>query len=176
MGVTISHQDIVEKNYQNICKKVHSVLNAWYHRGLSLIGKVQVVNTLVASLFVYKMMVLTTIPKQLVKNIDNTIREFLWNGKKSKIAYQTLQNPKNQGGLNLVNLNSKDQALKATWPQILEKEKDYAELVYKIMKCSKIKENIWRYSINPNEVKDMKIGNKFWEDVLESKHRSSDAT
>ena len=63
LGVTISHEDIVIKNYDQLLKKTDNVLNAWYNRSLSLIGKVQVVNTLVASLYVYKMMVLPTIPR-----------------------------------------------------------------------------------------------------------------
>ena len=113
LGVTISHDDIIEKNYRSLIVKTSQTLNAWYNRGLSLLGKVQVVNTLVASLFVYKMMVLPAIPRVIEKTIENKIREFLWNGKKAKIAYSILQNPKSQGGLNLVNLSKKDIALKA---------------------------------------------------------------
>ena len=97
LGVTIAHEDLMSKNYDSICQKTEKVLKAWYNRGLSLHGKVQVVNTLVASLFVYKMMVLPSIPRSIVKTIDNHIREFLWNGKKAKIAYRILQNPKSQG-------------------------------------------------------------------------------
>ena len=78
LGVTIAHEDVVNKNYDNVLGKVKATLNAWYNRGLSLLAKVQVVNTLVASLFVYKMMVLPIIPKQVVKKIDNLIREFLF--------------------------------------------------------------------------------------------------
>ena len=77
LGVTIAHEDIVEKNYINIVEKVKKTLNAWYNRGLSLIGKIQVVNTLVASLFIYKMMVLTMIPDNIIRNVDNVIRDFI---------------------------------------------------------------------------------------------------
>ena len=118
LGVTIAHEDLLQKNYEPIIEKSRKILNAWYNRGLSLIGKVQVVNTLVSSLFVYKMMVLPVIPDKVVKQMNNIIREFLWNGKKAKIAYAILQNPKDQGGLNLVNLKNKDRALKVSWPQI----------------------------------------------------------
>ena len=113
-------------------------------------------------------MVLPRIPKYVVKCVDNRIREFLWNKKKAKIALSILQNPKNQGGLNLVNLEKKDIALKATWPQILYKEKDYATVVYKIMRCSCIGEDIWRCSIQPEDVPLLKIQNQFWQDVLKS--------
>ena len=168
LGVTVAHEDIVRKNYWPTIQKVKEVLNAWYNRGLSLMGKIQVVNTLVASLFVYKMMVLPEIPSYIVKTIDNLIREFLWNGKKSKIAYNILQNQKKDGGLQLVNIKLKDKALKATWPKILHDEKEYASIVYSGMRCSELQEDLWRCSINPKDVGRMRIKSQFWEDTLTS--------
>ena len=166
LGVTIAHEDLLSKNYDSILEKARTILNTWYHRGLSLLGRVQVVNTLIASLFVYKMMVLPIIPRHIVRNMDNVIREFLWNKKKSKIAYNILQNPKKEGGLNLVNLTNKDKALKATWPQILSNEQDYAQMVYGIMRCSSLKENIWRCRIHPTDVASMKFNSLFWREAL----------
>ena len=168
LGVTISHEDIVYKNYIPLVEKTKGILNAWYNRNLSLIGKVQVVNTLVASLFVHKMMVLPTIPKGIVKNLDNLIRDFLWDGKKSKIAYSILQNQKKEGGLNLVNLTKKDIALKTTWPQILCHETEYAVMVYRILRCSTLKQNIWRCSLKEEDVSLIKVKNFFWECVLKA--------
>ena len=94
--------------------------------------------------------------------------EFLWNGKKSKIAYGILQNPKDQGGLNLVNLKKKDTSLKATWPLILKDEYEYARLVYSILRCNDLGEDIWRCSIEPTEVSKLKCKSDFWRDVLSS--------
>ena len=96
LGITIAHEDLVEKNYTPIIDKARKTL----HRhgrigGLSLLGKVQVVNTLIASLFVYRMMVMPKIPQiSTLKTMDNMIRDYIWNGKKAKIAYNILQNPK----------------------------------------------------------------------------------
>ena len=147
-------------------KKLRKTLNTWYNRGLTLIGKVQVINTLIASLFVYKMMVLPLIPKDIVKNINNIIRNFIWNNKKAKIAYNILQLPKRQGGLGLVNLEHKEYALKATWPQILQKEPEYAQIVYSLIHCSVLQEDIWRCSIAPEDVKGLRISSEFWRNVL----------
>ena len=168
LGVQITHENLMEKNYNAIIPKAKQTLNAWYNRGLSLIGKIQVVNTLVASLFVYKMMVLPLIPKKIEKNLNNIIREFIWNGKKSKIAYEILQNPKKEGGLGLVNLRNRDIALKATWPQILNKEQQYASMVYRMMGVECLQEDIWRVRLLPEDIKFLKIENVFWKDVLES--------
>ena len=168
LGITITQEDLVEKNYDSIEKKVRKTLNSWVNRGLSLVGKVLVVNSLVASLFVYKMMVLPRMPKKVIKCVDNVIREFLWDKKKAKIAYTTLQNPKKEGGLNLVCLEKKETALKATWPQILYKEKEYAQIVYYSMKCSIIGEEIWRCTLSCQDAMSLKISNSFWKDVLVS--------
>ena len=166
LGVTVAHEEITKKNYKDMPNKVKNILNSWHNRGLTLMGKILVVNTLVASLFVYKMMVLPAIPESIVKNINNIIREFLWNKKKAKIAYNILQNSKEEGGLELVNLKNKDHALKATWPQILHAEQDYATIVYHTMRCSSLGCNIWRCSLEEQDVKDLRIKNKFWEHVL----------
>ena len=168
LGVTIAHENLVEKNYQGIIGKVKKNLFSWQNRGLSLIGKIQVVNTLIASLFVYKMMVLPIIPNNILRNIDNIIREFIWDGKKSKISYSTLQLPKKEGGLGLVMLKERDKALKATWPQILHTEKEYANLVYGIIRCTKLGNNIWRCNLNPEDVKYLRFNSTFWKDVLYS--------
>ena len=168
LGVTIAHEDLVGKNYGGMIEKAKNTLFSWNNRGLSLIGKVQVVNTLIASLFVYKMMVLPIIPKGIVKSLENVVREFLWDGKTAKIAYDILQNPKSQGGVNLVNFLNKDKALKATWPQILSKEKEYATFVYSILRCSIYGDNIWRTRLHPTDVDKLGIKSEFWTDVLKS--------
>ena len=168
LGVQITHEDIVSKNYETLIEKAKKVLSTWHNRALSLIGKIQVVNTLVSSLFVYKMMVLPRIPLSFVKKIDSMIREYIWGGKKAKIAYSVLQLNKDQGGLRLVHLTNKDKALKATWPKILYSECDYSEVVYTIMKCGTLGSNIWRCRIHPLDVKTIGIREQFWEDVLES--------
>ena len=166
LGVTITHDDLLQKNYEGIVDKAKNVLESWTNRGLSLVGKIQVVNALVASLFVYKMMVLPIIPVKVVKCVDCMIRNFIWNGRKSKIAYSILQNPKKEGGLNLVELTKKDKSLKATWPQILSQEQEYSKLVYGICRCVELGNNIWRVNLHPKDVRKLKIRSPFWEDVL----------
>ena len=113
-------------------------------------------------------MVLPRIPRSTVQAVDNIIKEYLWGkGRKAKIAYKILQNPKREGGLNLVCLERKDMALKATWPQILFTERDYSLIVYNIMRCDSIQEDIWRCNLAQEHVKQLKIGCEFWEQVLE---------
>ena len=167
LGVTVAHENIVQKNYESLINKTRSILNSWKNRGLTLMGKVLVVNTMVMSLFVYKMMVLPSIPETIVKQIENEIRRYLWNNGKAKISLQILQNPKEQGGLNLADLRIKDKALKATWPQILYREEEYSTMVYGMMNIS-ISNDIWRANLKPQDVEAVGIKHAFWKDVLKS--------
>ena len=52
--------------------------------------------------------------------------------------------------------------------KILKKEEDYSQMVYGIMRCKTLKENIWRCTIHPSDVKSLKIKSSFWRDVLTS--------
>ena len=78
LGVEVaSDPQTIEKNYEQLLTKSASVLSAWENRSLSLCGKVNVTNTLVSSLFVYRMMVLPSLPIKIEKQLDDMME---WNG------------------------------------------------------------------------------------------------
>ena len=91
-------------NLEKIILKVDTVSRLWYYRSLTLMGKILVVNTLIMSLFIYKLMVLPEIPSDIMKKIEKSIENFIWNGKKPKISLQILQEEKVNGGLGLTNI------------------------------------------------------------------------
>ena len=80
LGILISNdiEHITELNYKQILIKVENVLQLWIHRGLLRTGKILVVNSLVASLFVYKMSVLPNIPRKHTDKFYEIVRNFLW--------------------------------------------------------------------------------------------------
>ena len=108
-------QKAIQLNYSKIMSKVKSTLSRWKRRSLSLIGKVSIVNSLIASLFVYPMTNLSQIPDKVVQDTEADIEKFIWAGHKPKIPLRTLMQPKSNGGLGLINLTVKDKALKAQW-------------------------------------------------------------
>ena len=72
--------------------------------------KVLIINTLISSLFIYKMQVLPFLPSKLIKQIEMEFEKFIWNGRKPKIPLKILMNSKEDGGLALINLSLKDMA------------------------------------------------------------------
>ena len=84
--VTNDTRKLLQLNYSDlIYQKVPSILALWARRNLSLFGKVLIVNTLVASLFVYEMTVLLLMPKEYITKLNQCFTNFLWNDRKLKI-------------------------------------------------------------------------------------------
>ena len=89
LGVVVTHRDnLLSLNYNVVIDKMKSVYQAWSTRSLTLIGKVCVINTLIASLCNYKLMVLPSIPEDMLKQIERDMRNFIWSGKKSKNFFE----------------------------------------------------------------------------------------
>ena len=125
LGVWISEnpEQIIELNYEKVITTVQAKLNIWQQCSLDLLSKITIINTLVASLFVYKMCVLPSMPGSLVGQINKIMEEFLWNGRKAKIPLHKLQNSKWVGGAGLVDFRKKEQVLKSSWiPYIVKGE------------------------------------------------------
>ena len=167
LGIYVTRNDVIEANYAPTILKTQAVLNAWFHRNLSIVGKVLVVNSLVASLFVHKMLVLPSMPIDMVKSIEGKIVKFIWNNKKAKIKLRTLQNPKKLGGLNLVSLRLRDLALKCTWIQILEQDEKFQVLATSIFSPI-IGCKIFECNLHPKDIMFLidRTTSPFWYDML----------
>ena len=85
LGVSITN-GVTQKTsvYDKCIDKLEAVADTWYHRQFSLAGKVLIVNTLMGSIFVYKMTVFPDLSSKQLERINGVIRRFLWNGKKEK--------------------------------------------------------------------------------------------
>ena len=143
------------------------MLNLWKSRSLTLIGKISIINTLVASLFVHKMQVLPAVPYKLVKTLDTLLTDFIWNGKRAKVSLKTLRKKKKCGGLNLVDIELRDIAIKCCWIQTLAKDKKGAELAFHLL-APLLQEDIFRCNIKASDVEELGIKSVFWSDVLKA--------
>lgn len=166
LGVDITHnEDIVTRNFNTIKQKTEAVIALWTHRTLSLMGKVLLVNSLIASLFVYKMMVLPNLHADCIKQFTKSIRNFLWNNKKPRIALTILQADKSMGGLRLVNLKNKEISIKSLWiEQIHNNDSFFRRIFYNQLKI-KIEDRVWECNLQPRDIRKI-CHSSFWADVL----------
>ena len=169
LGIDIHHDNVkvLDLNYKKTMDKMEGVLKQWSKRSLSLIGKVNIINSLIASLFVYKMAILPSLPAQLIDRAETMIQSFLWNGHKPKIPLKMLQKSKEHGGLKLVDLHAKDGALKIVLINILRENDQMANLVYENI-APVLKSDVWACNLQPAQVKMLidKEKHPFWYDVM----------
>ena len=148
LGVHICRDtmQLMKVNYKPVILKCQAILNNWQKRGLSLAGKITIINLLIFSQFVYKQTVLPSMPELYIKQINQLIENFIWDGKKPKIPLQVLQCNKLDGGMGLIDIKLLDIALKASWVQIITSDSMVAELAF--LKLDPIlRDLIWQCNI-----------------------------
>ena len=96
-------------------EKVKKTLNPWRSKSATLAGKITIVNALIMSQTVYKILSLNTPDKRTIGKIKKLITDFVWNCKRAKVAYNNLVQTIEKGGLKLVDFEAKNGALKCTW-------------------------------------------------------------
>ena len=72
-------------------------------------GKVQIINSLVASLVVHKFLCLPSPPSSFFDDYKKMVTTFIWNSMTSKISYDKIIRDYKERGLKLIDLQSKDQ-------------------------------------------------------------------
>ena len=153
-------------NFTEIINKFKNVSSNWYNRTLTLFGKILVVNSLMGSLLVYKLTTIMNLSTMQIKKLNNIIREFIWGGKKPKIALETLTKKREQGGARLVDISAKQDTIKIGWIFLIEPDLFLAECAYSTLSKS-LGQLIWRCNVKySDEVKMYK--NLFWSSVLAS--------
>ena len=131
--------------------KADRILKLWTNRNLSLLAKIQVVNSLVYSLFAYRMDVLDKLEDKFIRMFNVMIEKFIWNNRRPKISLQILMANKQQGGTALVNFKLKDKVSKLAWvPRVIKSQK-MKTLAYELLNNS-LGDLLWETEL---EVKDV---------------------
>lgn len=168
LGVNVSQcsdQVNINNNYAIIIQKVKDILYQWQNRQLSLTGKVLIINTLVASLFVYKMSVLPNMSYNLIIQFEQLIREYLGKGNIARITLNQLKLPRDLGGLRLVDLFKRQNALKIQWAMVIQQD-PFWEYVASLYLGQDNIELVWSCNLNTEDIDDVIQTSSFWKQVL----------
>ena len=103
-------------NLQEKKEKINKIIENWQFRRLTLLGKITVIKSLLASQLVYILSPLPT-PSEYLKEINSLLYKFLWDGKGDKIKRTLMINDYSKGGLKMLDIKSFNDALKAKWVQ-----------------------------------------------------------
>ena len=101
-------------NFFEKTEKMRNCLGCWTVPRLSLIGKITVLKSLVASQVIHLLSPLQ-IDYQIIKQINNLSFAFLWNSKADKIKRNVIAQNYGNKGLRMIDIASFNKALKSVW-------------------------------------------------------------
>lgn len=109
-----SMNDHYEWNYKETLAKMRTICHSWHNRNLSLKGKIVVFNSLVVSMLHY-VAAHSELPNRVLYELKKMVVHFLWKGGPPKVAYSTLIQPIEDGGLKLADFASRIYASRLLW-------------------------------------------------------------
>ena len=113
LGVYNSYDVLLAEKYKflNLISSVKDCLKAWKYRGLTLVGRIQILKSLAFSKIVYSGTMID-VPKQFIKQLNSLQKDFIWNGRRPKIKRSTLTADYVEGGYKDIDIKTKLSSLK----------------------------------------------------------------
>ena len=165
----------IKENWENRIKKIKRIVKQWMKRNLSVIGKIQVIKTFLLSQFVYVLQSIL-LKKEILDEINTILFRFIWKrdsiDKKAweRIKRNVLCNPKDKGGLDMIDLHAFQNSFLTEWAcKLLDKEEDYwkrfAFSFYERMGG----EAVFKSNVTLKKIKGLEtITSPFWRAVLKT--------
>ena len=100
LGIYFSYdlEEVKRKNFDLRLIKMKNTLAKWKNRGLTLIGKIQILKTFIMSKIIY-LLSNNSLPTDFAKEVEKVMFSFLWNGPDT-ISRATMYADHSEGGLN----------------------------------------------------------------------------
>ena len=110
VGILFGNGDFVQTNWDVVYQKFDRVITDWRSRSLSMKGKAVIANTLALSKLIYVGTILP-ISKQYFQKFNTLLFSFIWGNKPEAVARNVLFNKCINGGISLLHIRIKLQAL-----------------------------------------------------------------
>ena len=127
------------------------------------------INTLVESLFVYRLSVINEFHPPLLKVAQDKIWKFIWKGKRSKMNFATLRLSKDKGGLRLIDLHAKQTALLVQWIFTIQKQsEEFLQASMMDALRTPLENNLWYANLKEKDVPLVFPEDNFWTTVFKA--------
>jgi len=128
LGIPIHYKKLSNADWLKVQERFEKRLSSWKGKNLSTGGRLTLINSVLSSLPMY-MMSFFEIPKGVLKKLDYFRSRFFWQCDEHKRKYRLakwdiLCEPKEQGSLDIHNLELKNTALLSKWLYRLLKTDD----------------------------------------------------
>ena len=155
-------------NLQEKKEKINKIIENWQFRRLTLLGKITVIKSLLASQLVYILSPLPT-PSEYLKEINSLLYKFLWDGKGDKIKRTLMINDYSKGGLKMLDIKSFNDALKAKWVQryLDPNNKGKWKLFLDFFLGNRVTTALFSGNLDPKDVASLEIEDPFTKELIE---------
>ncbi|GJZ00797.1 hypothetical protein Tco_0518226 [Tanacetum coccineum] len=131
LGVPLVSSRLIFRDYKDLIEKVQNRINDWKNNSLSIAGRLQLIQSVMGSMHVFWALVFM-LPSRVLLDIEQLMRGFLWcqgsmRKGNSKVAWEVVCLPKDEGGLGICRLEQFNKAL----------------MVSHIWKLLSLKESLW---------------------------------
>ena len=166
-GYHIPEQEI----WMDKIKKMKNCIQIWKSRDLTLKGKILIIKTFLVSQINYELE-MNSIPKNIVKDIDKILWDFLWHGKQPLVNKQTMYLDIGNGGMIMINLTTFIEAKHVKFiHKIVNSESQHWNLIGKHwLKCldDKYNTNNFLYQCSNTKGVTITLPSKFYKDAIHS--------
>ena len=161
----------MENNFDSKLDEIRKLLNCWFYRTLTPYGKITVVKTLALSKLSHAALVIPSLKKSKLMDLEKMIFRFIWGDKPDKVSREAAKLPEKAGGLGMIDIGSFWIGLKfswlrrmlcttAFWPKLLE-----VSISKPLNEKIKISELVF---LGPTTLLQLgkKMSNQFWKEVF----------
>lgn len=96
----------IHSNYSKRLQKATDIAKMWKMRDMTIYGRITLIKTFLLSQFVYLIVPLPRTDPATIKSINSLIYKFLWGGGCEKVKRDLVDQPKDRGGLDMVNFEN----------------------------------------------------------------------
>ena len=109
LGMPITTSRVTKVECRLLVEKITTRIKSWTLRNISYAGRVILMNTVLFGIFTFWARIFI-LPQEVVNEVTKVCRNFLWGGeakykKALYVAWNTICQPKNQGGLGVKNFS-----------------------------------------------------------------------
>ena len=170
LGIQLSLQeDFLNINYTPLLKKIQFLTNIWESRDLTWLGKVTIVKTLLVSQLIYRFAILPTPSDEVLKCIDTMFFDFIWSKGKHFVSKVVICGPISEGGLNMVDVYSKEISIKCNWVKMLISDTNANWKILANMLIPGEGNSFWEGNLNQKDIQMLlKRKSQIWSDICKS--------
>ena len=94
----------MENNFSTKIGEIKKIFSCWLYRKLSPYGKVVIIKTLALSKLSHAALVVPSLGKNKIKELESLIFNFLWDGKPDKVARESTKISEKLGGMGITDI------------------------------------------------------------------------